>query len=87
MVAEVAVLLLLLLLLQPRGGRSEPQGDGAGEGDAFTRDLSPNTEVAVSSSYSCLDAGRKMKSGLLLSRETGERLSEVDVSSELCEDG
>ncbi len=30
---------------------------------------------------------RKMKSGLLLVRETGDRLSEVDVSSELCEDG
>lgn len=30
---------------------------------------------------------KKMKSGLLLLREMGERLSEVDVSSELCEDG
>ncbi len=30
---------------------------------------------------------RKMKSGLLLVRETGDRLSVVDVSSELCEDG
>lgn len=30
---------------------------------------------------------RKMKSGLLLLREMGDRLSEVDVSSELCEDG
>lgn len=30
---------------------------------------------------------RKMKSGLLLLRETGDRLSEVDASSELCEDG
>lgn len=29
---------------------------------------------------------RKMKSDLLL-KETGERLSEVDASSELCEDG
>ena len=30
---------------------------------------------------------RKMKSGLLLLRETGDRLSDVDVSSELWEDG
>lgn len=79
----VAVLELLLLLLQPRGGRSEPQGDGAGEGEALTRDLNPNTEEVVSSSYNCLDAGRKMKSGLLLLIDTGERLREVEVSSEL----
>ena len=50
MVADVAVLLLLLLLLQPSGGRSEPQGDGVGEGDGSVTDLSPNTEEAVSSS-------------------------------------
>ena len=56
--AEVAVLQLLLLLLQPSGGRSEPQGDGDGEGDgSVATDLRPNTEEAVSSSYSCLDAG------------------------------
>lgn len=30
---------------------------------------------------------RKMKSGLLLLREMGDRLREVDVSSELWEDG
>lgn len=47
---EVAVLLLLLWLLQPSGGRSEPQGDGVGEGDGLARDLRPNTEEAVSSS-------------------------------------
>lgn len=50
MVAEVAVLLLLLLLLQPSGGRSEPQGEGVGEGDGSVTDLSPNTEEVVSSS-------------------------------------
>lgn len=47
---DVAVLLLLLLLLQPRGGRSEPHGDGVGEGDGLVRDLRPKTEEAVSSS-------------------------------------
>lgn len=47
---EAAMLPLLLLLLQPSGGRSEPQGDGVGEGDGLARDLRPNTEEAVSSS-------------------------------------
>lgn len=47
---DVAALLLLLLLLQPSGGRSEPQGDGVGEGDGLARDLRPNTEEVVSSS-------------------------------------
>lgn len=54
---DVAALLLLLLLLQPGGGRSELQGDGVGEGDGLVRDLRPNTEEVVSSSYSCLEAG------------------------------
>lgn len=47
-VAEVAILLLLLLLLQPRGGRSEPHGEG--DGDGLNADLRPKTEEVVSSS-------------------------------------